>query len=211
MPRRRGELAAQKPLRAPRHHTPPDGSNSLGDERSPVQIRAPRWHKQAVWASSGSFADVRSASQRLVFGSVECIHPPPLLLEGSWQQVAVGLRDLLLVAHVIGVPLAPSLAPTEARTLRPAPTAVAVRVRRHLGLGGGPAWQSAPDAHRAEERSSGATAVWPGEEQRRPRRAGLLGPLNRSQHGRRLGRQTQDCRARIAARLQLLGGRGRQA
>jgi hypothetical protein len=41
-PRRRDELAAQKPLRAPRHHTPPDGSNSLGDKRSPVQIRAPR-------------------------------------------------------------------------------------------------------------------------------------------------------------------------
>jgi hypothetical protein len=42
MPRRRGELAAQKALRAPQHHTPPDGSNSLGDKRSPVQIRAPR-------------------------------------------------------------------------------------------------------------------------------------------------------------------------
>jgi hypothetical protein len=42
MPRRRDELAAQKPLRAPRHHTPPAGSNSLGDKRSPVQIRAPR-------------------------------------------------------------------------------------------------------------------------------------------------------------------------
>jgi hypothetical protein len=50
MPRHRNELAAQKPLGALRHHTPPDGLNSLGDKRSPVQIRAPRLHNKPVSA-----------------------------------------------------------------------------------------------------------------------------------------------------------------
>jgi hypothetical protein len=70
-------LPANRPLPATRRHTPPNPCRCLGDKRSPVQIRAPRWHRQAVWASSGSFADVRSASKRLVLGSVEGIHPPP--------------------------------------------------------------------------------------------------------------------------------------
>jgi hypothetical protein len=86
MPRRRDELAAQKPLRAPRHHTPPDGSNSLGDKRSPVQIRAPRLEERPAnrLPLRRSFADVHSTSKRFVFGhraEIEGVHAPPLFLE----------------------------------------------------------------------------------------------------------------------------------